>query len=113
MSPTETQPLFTTSQLYLFTFFFILFLIIIVLLIHFYRYHTDPTYRQDFQDKLQQDNLKKEEKHNLRQEKRLQRQRALDSMTRTERLLYEQNKELNRIHWYLTLRDLFAPRHRR
>ena len=62
----------------------------------------DPDYRSRLEEKAKQ-----------KKEARLRRQRALNSMTTTERLLYEQNKELRRFHWYITLRDLFAPRHRR
>lgn len=113
MSQTELLPQFTFSQGLLFIFLFTVFLIIVILLIHYCRYYIEPTYRQNFQDKLKEDNLRKEEKRRRRQEEKQRRQRALNSMTTTERLLYEQNKELNRIHWYLTLRDLFAPRRRR
>lgn len=70
------------------------------------RYNNDPDYRK----KLDEENRQREEE---KQAKRRQRQRALDSMSTTERLLYEQNKELRRFHWYITLRDLFAPRRRR
>lgn len=66
------------------------------------RLFIDPAYRERYNEKARQ-----------KAEKRRQRQRAIDSMSTTDRLLYEQNKELRRIHWYITLRDLFAPRRRR
>ena len=62
----------------------------------------DPEYRSRLEEKAKQ-----------KKEQRNQQQRYLNSMTRTERLLYEQNKELRRFHWYITIRDLLNPRHRR
>ena len=82
-----------------------------------YRLYRDPTFRAKYRSdqaylKRRAADMRKI-KQQQRQEERLRRKRALNNMTPTQRLLYEQNKELNRIHWYLTLRDLFAPRHRR
>lgn len=84
-----------------------------ILIVHFTRYAINPAYRKKMNAEADELIEERKQKKQAKNEARLRHQRALNSMTTTERLLYEQNKELNRIHWYLTLRDLFAPRHRR
>lgn len=91
--------------------------IVACLVIHAIRSAINPAYREKMNKEtaeyIEERKLRKQQKAQERAFRKRQRQRALDSMSTTERLLYEQNKELRRIHWYLTLRDLFAPRRRR
>lgn len=75
-----------------------------------YRLYRDPAYRDKYRSdqaylKRRAADMRKI-KQQQRQEARLRRQRALDNMTPTERLLYQQNKTLNYLYWLTFFRGL-------
>lgn len=103
----------TTGHIILYAVIFIIVFMLVYQIIYQIRRATDPAYRERSDKQIEAYKQRQELRKQEKADRKRRRQRAIDSMSLTERLLYEQNKELRRIHWYLTLRDLFAPRRRR
>ena len=70
-----------------------------ILIVHFTRYAINPAYRKKMNAEADELIEERKQKKQAKNEARLRRQRALDSMTPTQRLLYQQNKTLNHLYW--------------
>ena len=75
-----------------------------------YRLYRDPAFRAKYRSdqaylKRRAADMRKI-KQQQRQEALLRRQRALNNMTPTQRLLYQQNKTLNHLYWLTFFRGL-------